>query len=298
MKTTRVLALLAACALAVFCPSLRADDGQNHGGDDQGENEDCQGGHIDGSETLIASVDLVPTTNAPAGAGGFAKLISENEDGVVQSSFSLTITGLDAGVYTLSIVKKSDGSTNDIGQFQIGGCGRHHDGDEDGEGDEGDDDNDGEKCCNSTTNGIVISDEDVQLPDGTDPVDVGQILISDLNGNVLLVGDLVNATGKTSVKFRAKLRLAPGSASLQAAGKAQAVGTARRGRHLNRFTMIASGLTPNTIFTVRVNGQDAGMLKSNRKGKALLHKLPANLLTVRSVHLVDPQGQTAVRAKF
>ena len=62
--------------------------------------------------------------------------------------------------------------------------------------------------------------------------------------------------------------------------------------------MLASGLAPSTVFTVNVNGQPAGTVKSNRKGNVLVHRVPANLLTVRSVHLVDPQGQTAVRAKF
>jgi len=93
-------------------------DGQGDNNDDQGEN--CQGGHIDGSETLIATVTLVATNNAPTNSGGFAKLISENEDGVVSSSFSLCITGLTAGTYDLSVIRKSDGSSVDLGQFVVG----------------------------------------------------------------------------------------------------------------------------------------------------------------------------------
>src|SRR5437868_2637716 len=140
MKTTTLLSIVSACSLCAFSLPLYADDhhgDDGQGDDDQGQNEDCQGGHIDGSETLIASVDLVATTNAPADAGGFARLRSENEDGVVTSSLSLLITNLPAGTYTLSIVKKSDGSTVDLGQFQIGSCG---DGDDEGDDNEGDDD--------------------------------------------------------------------------------------------------------------------------------------------------------------
>jgi hypothetical protein len=62
--------------------------------------------------------------------------------------------------------------------------------------------------------------------------------------------------------------------------------------------MVASGVAPNSTFTVMVNGQAAGTVKSNSKGKILVKKLPANLLLVRSVHIVDSAGQTAVRAKF
>src|SRR4051812_35358694 len=100
-KTYRLALFYLAAALAFPASTLFADDDDGDDGG-QGTNENCQGGHIDGSETLIASVDLLPTTNAPSGAGGLARLISDNEDGVVTSSLSLTITGLDAGVYSLS----------------------------------------------------------------------------------------------------------------------------------------------------------------------------------------------------
>src|SRR5438045_8736529 len=108
MKTSRLLALLTVSSLMLFCSNLTADDnGEGQGdGEDQGDN--CQGGHIEGSETLIASVDLIATSNAPAGAGGFARLISDNEDGTVTSSLSLVISNLDADTYILVIVKKSD----------------------------------------------------------------------------------------------------------------------------------------------------------------------------------------------
>ena len=53
----------------------------------------------------------------------------------------------------------------------------------DGPDDEGDDD--GGKCCSL---GVQISENDIQLPDGVDPMDVGQILVSDSSGNVLLIG--------------------------------------------------------------------------------------------------------------
>jgi hypothetical protein len=285
MKITRCL-IAVVCSVALSSFSVRAHDGDGDkgGGDGGGGDETSQGGQIDGSETLIASVDLVPTTNAPSGAGGFAKLISDNEEGLVTSSLSMTITGLDAGVYTITIVKKSDGTTVDLGQVDIGNTG-------DSEGD--DEEGDGEKCS-----GVSIDEQDLQLPDGLDPLDIAQIIVTDSNGNVVLVGDLVTPAGTTLVKFKAKLKVASGNVTLQTTGTAQASSTAKRGRRTDRFTMIASGVAPSTTFTVTVNGQNAGTVKSNGKGKVLVRKLPANLLAVRSVHLVDPTGQTAVKAKF
>src|SRR3954452_21409417 len=123
MKPRTLLRTLLALSLVCFGPRAWAgdddggDNGDHHCGDRDEAGENCQGGHIDGSEILVATVALVPTTNAPAEAGGVAKLIADNEDGVVTNSFSLCITGLTAGVYDLSVVRKSDSSSVDLGQF-------------------------------------------------------------------------------------------------------------------------------------------------------------------------------------
>ena len=295
MKTHSLLSALVISSLLSFGVNTWAGDG--HDGDGQGdENDDrgenCQGGHIDGSETLVATVVLVATNNAPTNSGGFAKLISENEDGVVSSSFSLCITGLTTGTYDLSVIRKSDGSSVDLGQFVVGGCG-HGDGEgDDDENDDGEDD-DGGKCCQ-----IGVALDEVPLPPDLDPMDIGQILISDSDGNVILIGDLVDPVAASNIKFRAKLRIRSASGISSQNGKALALTNARKGKRADRFTMIASGVAPNTTFSVSVNGQSAGTVKSNAKGKVLVRTIPANLLVVKSVHLIDSTGATAVRAKF
>jgi len=292
MKTYSLLSALVISSLLSFGVNTWAlddhGDDQGDNNDDQGEN--CQGGHIDGSETLIATVVLMATNNAPTNSGGFAKLLSENEDGVVSSSFSLCITGLSTGTYDLSVIRKSDGSSVDLGQFAIG-C---HRGDGEGDDDENDDgDDDGEKRCQS---GVAL--DDVPLPSDLDPTDIAQILISDSDGNVILIGDLVNPAAATSIKFRANLRIRSVSGVASKNGKALALTNARKGKRADRFTMIASGVAPNSTFSVSVNGRSAGTVKSNAKGKVLVRTLPANLLVVKSVHLIDSTGATAVRAKF
>src|SRR5215475_10042603 len=134
------------CSILSYNVNVRAehgdDDSDAGNNDDQGEN--CQGGNIDGSETLVATVALVPTTNAPADAGGVAKLLSQNENGVVTYSFSLSITGLTTGVYNLSVVRKSDGSTNDLGQFTVSAA-CHEDDQGENEDDQGENEQDGDE---------------------------------------------------------------------------------------------------------------------------------------------------------
>jgi hypothetical protein len=146
----------------------------------------------------------------------------------------------------------------------------------------------------------LVSEEDLTLPAEVDPMDIAQIILSDSNGNELLIGDLVNAAPATTIRFKAALRVGGSTMSktAQAAGKARALSTTRKARRSDRFTMIASGVPASTTFTLLVNGEDAGIVTSNRKGKVLIRKLPGELMTLRSVRLVDASGQTAARANF
>src|SRR5437868_6319799 len=141
----RTLAILAILSLSLI-PARNAragdDDGDHHSQcqtDNSGQGEDCQGGDIEGSESLFATVVLVATNDAPSDAGGTARLISANNCGTVVSSFSLCVTGLDAATYDLSVVRKSDGSIVDLGQFTVGAPCRPGSTNEDDE--EGDDQN-------------------------------------------------------------------------------------------------------------------------------------------------------------
>jgi len=305
MKSTLLFSGILAAVMTTFGLSALADgdegdQGQCHHQDSgQNENEDCQGGDIDGSETLWATIVLSPTNDAPADAGGVARLISANVDGMVISSLSLCVTGLDVGTYDLSVIRKSDGSSVDLGQFVIGTqCQTNRaggDDNQDGDNEDGDNEHDdhmGSSCCQG-----LLNCHRIELPSDLDPMDIAQILVSDTNGNALLVGDLVDASPSSSIRFKANVRI-HNDANGRVAGKVIAAATVKRGRKTQHVTMLASGVAPSATFTVTVNGEPAGTVKSNRKGKVLVSKVPANLLVVRSIHLVDSNGQTAVHAKF
>src|SRR5437870_4653973 len=95
MKRILLSALCAVIGLAISTAKVRADgdwgggtngwqgtactNGNGDWTETGGTNEDngAQGGQIEGSETLIASVALTPATNAPSGAGGVANLLSD-----------------------------------------------------------------------------------------------------------------------------------------------------------------------------------------------------------------------------
>src|SRR3954466_6086842 len=162
----------------------------------------------------------------------------------------------------LSVVKKSDGSTVVLGNIRMRGD-EGDDGDY-GDGDNGDDEN-GEggdqggsgqwwgKCGDHSGTNVNVSVSEVELPPDLDPMDIGQIILSDFSGNAILTGDLVNPSKSSVIKFKAKLAIS-GSQT----GTTQAQSTVKHGKRTDRFTMIGSGIAANTKFMVFVNGKQAG----------------------------------------
>src|SRR5258706_3284804 len=295
---TKFLSLLVS-GLVGFSLNVVADDNhesdQNgdqqceHQGDDEGDNQ--QSGNIEGSETLVAKIILTATNNAPAGATGCAKLVSDNENGTVTATLSIKTKGLDAGDYTLSIVRKSDGSSVTLGTISIG---TSNGGDDEGEGDEGEGD-----CHNQDTNSppsvILVSESEIALPADLDPTDIAQIVISDANGKPGQGGDRRHPAPGASVKFSGRIHVKGGSS---AKDKALMKSVAQHGKSTVHFTMIASGVPASSTLHVHVNGAHVGTVNSNKKGKVMVKKLPASLSAIRSVRLVDAQGRTAASANF
>jgi hypothetical protein len=320
MKAKLLFTLMLTSCLLTFNYALTSY-GDDQGDEQEQESHDEDGpddGDIDGNESLQAKVILVATTNAPADATGCAKIEAENEDGAQTVTLEVKTKGLDAGDYNLSAVRKSDGSTVDLGVITINAVScdgddedededEDHDGehisqtsssshDEDGDDNDDDEDEDGDHQGGDC--GALRSESEVTLPPDLDPMDIAQIILSDTAGNALLVGDFVNVTSGTSIKFKAHIRVAPDSGAPEAQGTAVVMSSAKKGSHKNRFTMVASGVPANSTFNVEMNGTQVGTVKSNKKGKVLVKKLPSNLLGLRHVKLKDSQGNTAAHAKF
>jgi len=167
----------------------------------------------------------------------------------------------------------------------------NHQGDGNDEGDKQ------EKRGESHHSGVSANLSTVELPPELDPLDIAELILSDANGTALLVGDFVNPVATSSIKYKAVINI-HGTTKGTKGGRAQALTTSKKGKRKDRFAMIASGVTPNTALKVYVNGQPVGSAKSNKKGKVLVKKLPVNLLSVRTVRLVDDSGQTAASTKF
>jgi hypothetical protein len=73
----------------------------------------------------------------------------------------------------------------------------------------------------------------------------------------------------------------------------------RKGKRSTRFTLVASQVPVDATFHVAVNGSSVGTtVRSNRKGRLVLKKLPSQQSQIRSVRLMDSQGKSAVSTSF
>jgi hypothetical protein len=129
-------------------------------------------------------------------------------------------------------------------------------------------------------------------------LDITQLTVSDMGGTALLVGDLAHPNPSTTLKFRGLVQVTAERGAPTARGKAHMRSSIRKGKRQTRFTLVASQVPVSATFQVHVNGQDVGTVKSSRRGRVIVKSLPTHQTHVRSVRLMDSQGNPAVSAKF
>ncbi|HHY85365.1 MAG TPA: hypothetical protein GYA07_07495 [Verrucomicrobia bacterium] len=222
------------------------------------------------SEKFSAKLNLVATPDAPERAKGTASIkAGSGVEGT--GELVLQTIGLEPGDYLVRAVRASDAGTVDIGQFTIEeppGRGR----------------------------GRLKSISNAPLPEGLDARDIAQIIVSS-GGVDLLVGDLADPASKGKATYNATVPLTPGPAAPEASGFAKLKTSVKKGIQKTKFMLKASNLPSDSVFTVVVDGVEVGEVSSNRKGKALVKRLPPEITLVNTVQLLL-DGAEAVRADF
>jgi hypothetical protein len=329
MKMKYLIPMLCAVTLLAFNSSVRADDGEDGQGTNScSETNDC---NISGSESMDAVVVLQPTSNAPAGALGIAKIESDNEDGNEQASIDLKTFALTPGDYNLVISLAAEGTNVTIGQFTVsaGDGGDEDDQGGDDQGDQGGDQQDhmgfdwgdggGWICCNwggftnwgswtnwcdtnfpigMCTNFPVVTRTSADLPPGINPTDISDISVTDTNGNTILDGNLTNPAPASVINISATVQVTPGVAAPSATGTAHIQSTAVKGKWTHKFTLNASGVPAKSTFKLNVNGKVSGAAKANKTGDVAVKKLPSHTPALRSMRLLDKKGNEAASAHF
>jgi hypothetical protein len=225
---------------------------------------------VKNAERYHAKFVLTATPDAPSGAKGNGELNSTSRGTNETTTLKLKTIGLDAGDYTVTGVNSS-GGTEPLGQFTIENKGK------------------GRGKLSS------VSKADIS---GVDISDLTQLVVADANGTAMLEGDLADTSGRSRANFNARVPIIPGVAAPDATGFARLRTTTKKGVEKNRFTLLGSKFPPNSTFTVVADGTDAGTVTSNRKGKLLVKKLPAEITNIHTVQLLDDTGAQAAEVNF
>ncbi len=251
------------------------------------EDDNEQGGNIDGMEQLHQEILLTATTNAPPGATGKAELEAENEDGVVSAGVQIEVRGLVAGNYTVTVTRKSDGRTVELGSFDVNECGSNID-DDDEQGD-----------ANNQDDGDVEiefgAEDGLPLPDDLNPLDIAGVSIIDAGGRAVLTGSFMDASDTLKAVFKAKIAVT-GDAS----GTATIRTRTRHGFKTGRFKLNVNGVTPNAWLTLKINGADFGTVTTDKRGRLRLHSLPDGVEpeAIFLMEFDDPDGTSALTISF
>ena len=276
----RLVAILFATALTLTTAAFAEDDNE-------------QGGDIQGSEELHQTIILTATTNAPAGTTGKAELEAENEDGVVAAILQIETQGLLAGTYTVSVTKESDASSVTLGTFDVSASVMDDNMNDDDQGDDnnqGDDEGDVE----------FGTDEGLPLPADLNPLDIASVSIADGDGHVVLTGDFMNVAATMKALFKAKVAVTGGVAAPGATGLAKVQSKIKRGFKIAHFNLNAKGMNPNATLTLKINGVDYGTVTTDKSGKLHMKTLP-NGVDAESLFFMefdDPNGTNALTISF
>jgi hypothetical protein len=248
------------------------------------------------------------------GAKGVCKIESDNEDGVETAKIECKTAGLDVGDYTLSATRLSDGSNVFLCQFTVAS-------NLDEEAPEGEESEfhfeEGWIDCNwggytnwgcwtnwsmtdwcNSSNAVPTSETEVDCPADLNPTDIGQIIVSDVNGNPVLIGDLTTPAPTSVINITASVRVTPGVAAPFATGTAKLQSTATKGKWKHQFNLTASGVVTNATLSLHLNGKKAGAARSNKAGQMAIKKLPGRVPAVRSIRLLDRKGNEAAHVRF
>ncbi len=152
--------------------------------------------------------------------------------------------------------------------------------------------------CPGTNLPVSITQVRFDLPAGVNPTDIGDITVSDTNGNPILEGNITNPAPATVINIKATVQLSAGTGAPGANGTAQIVSTAEKGKWKHQFLLNGSGFNAHSTFKVSVNGKVSGAAKSSKTGQVKVSKLPSHTSALRSLQLLDAGGNTAASARF
>ena len=299
-KIRRTLALAICCGLGVALANMAMAQTNE-------DTQEVQGVDIQGTESLQLDIALVPTTNAPPGASGQASLGVDDQNGTNTTVLTVESLGLTPGTYTVSVTRKSDGSTIVLGSYAATASNQTNSADMDNvdvqQTGGGPDSTTGDNGLDQQgeAGGLDFGNNGgLPLPAGLSPLDIATVSVADAGGVVVLTGDFTNVSQIPNGDFQASVAVVGGPLAPGAAGQTSMSTVIKKGKAKTAFSLNAHGVPANQRLALQINHRTVGALRSDKHGNVRLTKLPrrVNPLTIVSVSAVDAQGRMVLKSKF
>jgi hypothetical protein len=228
---------------------------------------------------------LADTTNAPARAMGRAAMEGEITGATNTVTVKVETLGLLVGTYTTTLTDTTGTNTYTLGTFDV-------------------------HTWSNLVSGIklpilpfwsnTVGGASFPLPTGLDPTNVTTISISDTNGLPDLTGDFANARRPFPCVFDTVISLVPGPLCANLLGTAWLHIEAGKGGTHGSFSLTASGAPPKATLHLFVNGVEAGTIKTDRRGRLTVNKLPKGTdpSSLSTIAAEDADGNIAFSASF
>ncbi len=225
------------------------------------------GGWVAGSENSTQTAALIPSTAAPVGSEGQARLSVQIKNGATTAALDITASGLAPGTDTVSSISSADGAVTVLGTFTVTAA---------------------HAKSGATIGAAKFGGKGgLPLPVGFNPLDIAAIEITDATGAVLLMGSLTAKSPTATAITAAKVRLVPGPAAPAAQGFAKINGRTAKGALHEALLLQAEGLPKNARFALYINGSLVDTISTGPKGAV-------NLPTLRYDSVIEGQKITSV----
>jgi hypothetical protein len=261
-----------------------------------GTNNPCGGtNHYGGGcrQEFSQTIVLSPAASAPTNAAGVATLEADADDETNGAELKVSLTGLDAGTYNVSVTDVTGTNTFDLGTVDVNPVLPDLD----------DNERDGFDCGGTnapvlSTNVVNFGRGEFTLPTGLDPTNVAFLFVYDTNSVVDLTGDFTSLSNITAVVYNSTVAVIPGSAS-QAQGEGTLTLTYKKGKTTSSFKLNAAGLPPKQTLYLKANGVTTATTSTTTKGALQVKTLPhANLANLQLLEAKDKKGNVVFSLKF
>lgn len=250
----------------------------------------CHGGYSDDFQQVIL---LSATANVSTNAVGVANLRIDNDDSTNTLDVKVSMAGLDAGTYTVSITDITGTNSFDLGTFDVNTnsfkC---------------DDRNTSEFFGDDLTNAPVISTNVVTFGSGDfdltglDPTNAAFLFVFDTNGVVAFIGDFTSLTNVSAIYYEETVPVEAGTNAL-IHGQGKLALSYMKGKTSSNFNLNANGLTPKQSLILNANGVKSTTTSASSKGAVTVKALPhTNLPNLQKVEAKDKKGNLIFSLKF